>query len=82
MARPFSIPAIPALAVGESHTVASDYGVVSRKVRGYASRSGKAFAIEPNPAGRIVSEREYGVRVTRLPDPEPRAECATESSLG
>jgi hypothetical protein len=69
MARPFSIPAIPALAVGESYVVPSgNRGGVARKVYGYGDRC------KPNrKCFLVVSERE-GIRVTRLPDPEQAAE--------
>ena len=68
MARKFSIPTVAEMLVGETRTLPICYGEANRKIPPYAARNGKAFALTRPDKGYAPTT------VTRLPDPEPRAE--------
>ena len=65
MARQFSLPEVAALEVGQEAWLTLRPAVVKRKVDPYGKRHNKQFSVYRDSAGS---------RVTRLPDPEPRAE--------
>lgn len=69
MARPFSFPAVQALAVGESTEVYGGSAIIRRKVNDYAKRAGRNFDF-------VVSDAGF-TRVTRKEDPrEPEHSAA------
>lgn len=79
MARKFSYPEVQQLEEGDSTLIAGVRHKIKRRVDGYGKRSNKHFSVEYmfgdswiNPEGDVETRQSY--RVTRLPDPEPRAE--------
>ena len=68
MARPFSFPAVKALAVGESTDVYGGSAIIRRKVNDYAKRAGRAFDF-------VVSDAGF-TRVTRKEDPREAEQAA------